>query len=159
MFFVAGKYKGIVFVALCLSILLYGSESWCLREDLFNRLRTFFNSCVRKMCRVTMAHVIRHRITTKELLKRLGLYAFDEYYNCRLLRWAGHVARMPMTRMPRMLMTGWVPNSRLIGAPQMTIGRTINKALVSKGINKDFNTWRTLAQDRPAWRHLTHPAN
>ena len=58
---VAGKDKGIVFVALCLSILLYGSESWCLREDLFNRLRKFFNSCVRKMCRVTMAHVIRHR--------------------------------------------------------------------------------------------------
>ena len=120
-------------------------------------LQECINTCVKGEW--TMAHTIRRRIITKSLLKRLGLYAFDEYYNCRLLRWAGHVARMPMTRMPRMLMTGWVPNSRLIGAPQMTIGRTINKALVSKGISKDFNTWRTLAQDRPAWRHLTHPAN
>lgn len=155
---VAGKDKGIVFVALCLSILLYGSESWCLREDLFQRLRVFFNSCVRKMCRVTMAHVWRHRITTEDLLKRLNLCCFDEYYNSRVLRWAGHVARMPMTRVPRMLLTGWVPSSRLVGAPQMTIGRTINKALVSKGISKDFNMWRTLAQDRSTWRHMTHPA-
>lgn len=155
---VAGKDKGIVFVALCLSILLYGSESWCLREDLFQRLRVFFNSCVRQMCRVTRAHVWRHRITTEDLLERLNLFSFDEYYNSRLLRWAGHVARMPMTRVPRMLLTGWVPSSRFVGAPQMTIGRTINKALVSKGISKDFNTWRTLAQDRPKWRHMTHPA-
>ncbi len=110
------------------------------------------------MCRVTRAHLWRHRITTEDLLERLHLSSFDEYYSSRLLRWAGHVARMPMTRVPRMLLTGWVPNSRFVGAPQMTIGRTINKALVSKGISKDFNTWRTLAQDRPKWRHMTHPA-
>ena len=110
------------------------------------------------MCRVTRAHLWRHRITTEDLLERLHLSSFDEYYSSRLLRWAGHVARMTMSKVPRMLLTGWVPNSRFVGAPQMTIGRTINKALVSKGISKDFNTWRTLAQDRPKWRHMTHPA-
>jgi hypothetical protein len=35
------KVKGSANVALCLSILLYGSENWCLREGLFNRLRHF----------------------------------------------------------------------------------------------------------------------
>ena len=63
-----------------------------------------------------------------------------------------------MTRTPRRLLTSWANHKRPVGAPQMTIGRTINKALVSKGISKDFNTWRTLAQDRPKWRHMTHPA-
>ena len=35
------KVKGQVYVALCLSILLYGSEVWCLRKDLFTYFRYY----------------------------------------------------------------------------------------------------------------------
>jgi hypothetical protein len=56
------KVKGSVYVALCLSILLYGSENRCLQEDLFNRLRHFHYRCARTMCRITIAHTIYHRI-------------------------------------------------------------------------------------------------
>jgi hypothetical protein len=44
------KVKGSVYVALCLSFLLYGSEIWYLREDLFNHLRHFHHRCARTMC-------------------------------------------------------------------------------------------------------------
>jgi hypothetical protein len=44
----------------------------------------------------------------------------DSYYHNRILRWAGHVARMPMTRAPRQLLTGWVAHSRPNGCPEMT---------------------------------------
>ena len=30
------RVKGRIYYALVLSILLYGSEAWCLREDIFN---------------------------------------------------------------------------------------------------------------------------
>ena len=70
------------------SILLYDSEALCLREDLFNRLHFFHNRCVRSMCRITMAHTMKHRITFKSLFERLGVGSFDSYYNRRLLRWA-----------------------------------------------------------------------
>ena len=46
------------------------------------------------MCRITMAHTMKHRITSKSLFERLGVGSFDSYYNRRLLRWAGHIARM-----------------------------------------------------------------
>jgi hypothetical protein len=72
------------------------------------------------MCRITVAQAIKHRITTKNLFERLGVGSVDSYYNCRLLRWAGHVARMPMDRMPRKLLTGWVEHARPAGCPQMT---------------------------------------
>ena len=132
------KVKGKIYVALCVSILLYGCEVWCMREDLFDRLRSFHHRCVRSMCRITMAHTMRHRISSDSLFKRLEIESLDTYYYRRLLRWAGHVARMAFTRAPRKLLTGWVSNPRPVGCPQMTWGRTLKKALASSGIPSDF---------------------
>jgi hypothetical protein len=51
-------------------------------------------------------------------------------------------SRIPMSRAPRQLLTGWVSHSRPIGCPQMTWGRTLENALKSKGISKDFDVDR-----------------
>ena len=50
----------------------------------------------------------------------LGIESLDSYYQRRLLRWEGHVSRMPIDRLPRVLLTWWVANPRPIGCPQMT---------------------------------------
>jgi hypothetical protein len=123
------KVIGSAYVALCLSILLYGSEILCLREDLFNRLRHFHHRCARTMCRITIAHTVRHRISSASLFKRLSIEPFDAYYNRRLLRWTGHVARMPLTRAQRKNLTSLVDNPRPLGCPQMNWCRTLKKAL------------------------------
>ena len=148
------KTKGRLYRAFVLSILLYGSECWCLTEKLFARVRKFHNSCVRVMCRVKMCHVIRHHITTTTLLDKLHLNHIDHYYNSRLLRWAGHVSRMDMTRTPRKLLTGWVANPRPNGRPPMTFGHTLKKALLSKGLPANFDEWHRIAADRPRWRQI-----
>jgi len=108
------------------------------------------------MFRITMAHAIRHHISSKQLFGRLGLQALDTYYHHRILRWAGHVARMPMSRVPRKLLTSWVEHRRPTGSPQMTWGRTLKKALKRSDIPTDFATWSTLAQDRQKWRAAVH---
>jgi len=54
------------------------------------------NRCARSMCRVNLHHTFRHHITTSSLFRRLNLLDIDSYYHNRLLRWAGHVARMPI---------------------------------------------------------------
>ena len=69
---------------------------------------------------ITIAHTIRHRITTKSLFAKLEIDPLDTYYNCRLLRWAGQISRMPMSRVPRNLLTSWVAKPRPVGSPQMT---------------------------------------
>ena len=71
------------------------------------------------------------------------------------LRWAGHVARMPGCSR-----AAWVNNNRLVGAPQMTFGRTLNKALVASGPPTQFSGprgWQEAAQDRASWRAKTRP--
>jgi hypothetical protein len=44
------RVKGSVYVALCLSILLHGSEVWCLWEDLLNRLLVTSTTDVLEPC-------------------------------------------------------------------------------------------------------------
>ena len=51
--------------------------------------------------RVNFHHTYHHDITTLSLFRRLNLLDIDSYYRNRILRWAGHVARMPMSRAPR----------------------------------------------------------
>ena len=81
-------------------------------------------------------HTFRHHITTSSLFRRLNLLDIGGYYHNRLLRCAGHVARMPMSRAQPQLLTSWVAHSRPAGCPKMTWGRTLENALTSKGISK-----------------------
>ena len=83
----------------------------------------------------------------------------DSYYHNRILRWAGHVAQMPMTQVPRKLLTGWVAHSRSNGCPEMTWGWTLKKALKCKGLPANFKEWRAIAEigrsgDRGRTRNL-----
>ena len=61
------------------------------------------------------------------LLGRVRIKPLTLYYRNRILRWAGHGARMPMTRILRKLLTGWVANPRLLGRPYYTWGHTLLK--------------------------------
>ena len=116
-----------VYKALILPTLLYGYEAWSLREDLFKRLRSFHNNnrCARSMCRVNLHHTFRHHITSASLFRRLGILNIDSYFHNRIIRWAGHVARMLMSQAPQQLLTGLVSHSRPVGCPQMTWGRVL----------------------------------
>jgi hypothetical protein len=70
------KVKESIFVALCLSILLHGSEIQCLREGLFNRLRRIHHRCALAMCRITIAHCICHHILSVSLIERIPIKPF-----------------------------------------------------------------------------------
>jgi hypothetical protein len=56
-----------------------------------------------------MWHVERYSITNQELIDRLGLQTIETYLAQRQLQWLGHVCRMDWTRLPRKLLTAWVP--------------------------------------------------
>ena len=66
---------------------------------------------------------------------------------------------MGFERLPRRLLSAWVPGKRPAGAPKMTYGRTLGKALKKFNITSD--TWHELAAERGVWREtlrLGYPA-
>ena len=146
--------KRTAYMAIVIPILIYGAEAWNLTEKLYNKLRKFHNYHTRKMCHLSLHHCIKHHISASDIHERLGLLSIDAYITRRHLRWAGHVARMPDSRLPRRFLTCWVRNKRPTGAPQFTYGRGLKKSLNKLDI--DPLQWYDLAQDRPAWRNLTN---
>ena len=141
--------KTAVYEALILSILLYGCESWCLTEELLQRLHVFHAQCLRAMSRVTRKHTWEHRISSMQLMQELGLDAIDFYVARRQLRWLGHVSRMGWERLPRRMLSAWVPHARPRGAPRLTYGRSVAKAM--DVFNLDHAQWPELAADRARW--------
>jgi hypothetical protein len=105
------------------------------------------------MCQITMHHTIKYHIKTTDLLQQLGIQSMEHSYHPRLLRWAGHVARMDFSRTPRKLLTGFLQHKRPTGRPTKTWGHTLTDAL--KLYEIDIKTWITTAQDRSHWRLLT----
>ena len=93
-------------------------------EHLYDRLRVFHARCLRCMCYVSLKHTREHRITTESLMLRLGVDAIDFYVARRQLGWAGHVCRMDFDRLPRRMLSSWVPHKRPPGAPRMTCPHT-----------------------------------
>ena len=61
----------------------------------------------------------------------------DHYISLRKLRWAGHIARMPMERFPRKFLTSWVHHARPHGRPQYTFGHSLNKTFMAAGRHID----------------------
>jgi len=123
-----GKRK--VYEGLVLAILFYSSECWCLRESELQELHSFHQDCVRTMCRISMWHVEQYSITNQELLDRLGLQTMDTYLARRQLQWLGHVWRMDWTRLPRKLLTAWVPvEETWVGGRELTWGESVEKKL------------------------------
>ena len=150
---ITNEAKRAVYTAIVLSITLFGCETWSLTETLLHRLRGMHAQHLRAMCRVTRTHVWKHHLSTQELGQRLGLESIDMEIARRQLRWAGHVSRMDYeSRLPRRMLSSWVPHPRPVGAPMMTYGRSLFKAMDK--LQLDAARWHELAGDRSAWRTM-----
>lgn len=148
------RLKGKLYAGGVLAVLLYGCESWCLTAASIKRLSLWHNKRIREMCRVTMCQTFVHQITSRSLQQRTGVYELQYYIASRALMWAGHVARMPKSRLPKRLMLSWVHAPRTPGGQEMNYGRSLERHLKYFDVPTSFVAWAELAQDRGAWRKL-----
>jgi len=109
------------------------------------------------MCRVSLKHTWKHRISTKTLLERMELKPITHYLFNRILRWTGNVVRQSRKRMPRKMLTAWVPHKRKRGGQELNFGRTLKKALTFKKIPTEFDKWSKIAIKEPQrWLEMTN---
>jgi len=146
---VSYQAKRTAYVSIVLPTLLYGAETWAVSSGSLRKLQSFHNRCVRSMCRVNLWKTREFHLKTESLLDRLGMRSLDFYLHRRIIKWVGHVARMPLDRLPRKFLTAWVHGPRGKNQPKLHYGTHITKCLKNIGV---FDDWYTRAQDRDDWR-------
>ena len=86
------RMKGKIYKSYIRSAMLYGRETWCLRESEVAILRRAERSMVRAMCGVKLVD----KRNTEELMDMLGLKeAAGKLARANGMRWYGHVLRRP----------------------------------------------------------------
>jgi ribosomal 50S subunit-associated protein YjgA (DUF615 family) len=80
-----------IFNAACVSILLYGCETWTLTQKLEEKLNIFVRKLYRIMLNVKQAEA---HMTNEELYKRAGQQPIAEEIRKRQLSFIGHILRM-----------------------------------------------------------------
>ena len=81
-----------IFNACTTTVLLYGCESWALKEEDARRLEVFQMRCLRQILGISL----RDRVPNTEIRRRCSNQpTIKERCKAARLRWLGHVIRMP----------------------------------------------------------------
>lgn len=145
------KTKVAVYRAICLSVLLYGSETFTLYRRHIKLLEAFHMRCVKKILGLTWRDRVPHTV----MLQRAGLPSMECVLFSRQLRWLGHVIRLPAHRLPRRTLYGELSvGQRLQGGPKKRYRDQVKKTLKQFNIIPD--SLEIAAADRAGWRAECH---
>jgi hypothetical protein len=147
--------KKLLFESMVMAILLYGSESWIITKNMERQLTSLHRRFVRAMSGVNMFTTRKHKIRAADLEKRLGIKSMRDYLDARILGYAGHMARMPPSRLPHMIFFSTCKGSRPVGAPPLNYERQLRAICKRKG-HPRHSSWLNTAADREKWRTFTH---
>ena len=139
------RVKGKLYAACVRSVMLYGSETWPIKEEHLPRLARADMQMVRWMCNVSL----RDRKSSEELRQRLHIPDIADVIRQRRLRWFGHIERMAVDNPVRQCQHIVVEGKRPKGRPRKTWQEVIKDDLLS--LNLDSG----LAQDRKDWKKRT----
>ena len=136
-----------VYQAMVLTALLYASETWTVYARHEKVLNRFHINCLRKLLHITW----QEHIPDTEVLERTKMPSVQTLLRKNQLRWAGHVARMDDTRLPKQLLYCMLAEGeRNHGRQKKRFKDTLKTSMKDFGIDPD--SWEDKATNRSAWR-------
>ena len=126
--------KGSFYQAAVRPVLLYGSETWPVKEEDLVRLHHTEMSRLHWMSHATF----KDRIPSKDLLTKFDLLPVRRNVQCNRLRWFGHVVRMDNDNWVKKCMTLEVYGIRDPGRSKKTWEKVITSDLCELGITRSL---------------------
>jgi len=137
-----------------LPVVLYGCETWSLTLREEHRLRLFENRVLRKVFGPKRDKVTGEwrKLHNEELSDLYSLPNIVRVVKSRIMRWAGHVARMGEGRGVYRVLVGKPEGKRPLGRPRCRWEDNIKTDLQEVG--GGCGDWTELAKDRDRWQAL-----
>ena len=145
------RLKGKLYATCVRSVMLYGTETWAMKEEDLQRFVRTENCMIRWMCKLA-----RRRGSSLTVLRnQLEIESIDVIIRRGRLRWFGHVERSGEEGWLRRCMDLEVGGRRSRGRPRKTWWDSVRADLRAGGLRRED------ARDRHAWRVAIrqHPAN
>jgi exonuclease III len=139
--------------AIIVNLLLWGCESWALKEEDRRRIEVFHHRSLRRMLNITIYQVMEQHISNKEVRERMKSYTMKQTMELRRARWLEKISHMGPDRGPRKILVAWTTNERPSGRPQQTIRHGLASTLTDH-LNlpsPKMNDWIKLASDHRKW--------
>jgi hypothetical protein len=125
------------------------TRAWTRRQ--FDSVQRVAHYAVRRVLGLDSYNMQEHHLRDEALYRAVGWDTVTDMVMKHTLVWVGHVARMPITRAPKVALFGWVagyrPRQHGVGMLQP---RWMSDILERVGIS-DMD-WFRLAQNRRAWK-------
>ena len=162
---ISRKTKGILFKTCVIPRLTYGCSTWCLSRHNFRDLNMSYISMVKRafLIRSTRKKQETERqseedaieyLSHSEILRLAKLEPLQPTIDCRVLFYAGHIARMDSERTPNKILFGEQEGKMQRGGQTYTYAKTIRDALSRAGMPSD-QTWKYRAQYKDSWNAAT----
>ena len=179
--------KKSIFLAIPANLLLWGCETWALRQSHIDKLNVFWHRAIRNILGIRMSEVIDDHISNEQIRKIFhNIPDAEAILNARSMNFLGKTARAPDVHPPKLLMTAWInnprPKSGVLATNKKAMVRSLNALLpeetresttskcrttgittTSKRHNPDgiLKNWLHIALDKELWNwhiyKLTHP--
>ena len=145
------KMKRLVYKAVVLGIILYGSETWTTKRFHVRKLEVFHKRCMRTIMGISSVQQRLEHISTIQVAKRFGKEeSLEDIIAARCLRWLGHMARMDDHRLPKKVLFGWLPQRWPAHGTKIRWRDRVRKDMMKLKIKE--RSWFSLAQERSSWR-------
>jgi flagellar biosynthesis GTPase FlhF len=176
-----------IFLAIPANLLLWGCETWALRQSQIDKLNVFWHRAIRKILGITTTEVIDDHITNERIRKIFhDIPDAETILNARTMTYLGKTVHSPDQHPPKLFMTAWVQNPRpksgVLSTNKKAMVRSLNTLLpeettetivtkckatgekiTTRRQNPDgkLSNWLHIAMDKQLWEwhihKLTHP--
>ena len=149
------KTKSKIYKSCILPILLYGSETWPISVAQIRRLEKYQMGCLRWITDATRWKQQLQHISNQRIRDMCQVLSIEQQLHQRVLRWAGHVARMPNTRLPKQLLFAWHNEGQRRKDKRFSRYKVrLMEAMRDRELEPAI--WLQIAQHRSIWRKLVN---
>jgi hypothetical protein len=104
--------KAQILKSMILPVLLDGAECCVISAKVMAEMETLYHRFIRSCLRISPYTQRKYKLSSEELLRRMGMEPLHYYLDLKILAYAGHIVRMPNYRLPKIVRSGHVRNTR-----------------------------------------------